>query len=221
MNINQVCSQRKVKTGRFYWNKIFIFAKNYPTLHMPTTNEQESLQLFSSTYQKYYRRCVLYAKAYTFDSSVAEDLATDSMITFWQCLKEQRQIEEVLPFLFSIVRNKVLHYLRHEQVKLQVHQSLETDEARELQLRISTLEACNPQDLYSSEIKKIINHTLEQMDAKTRKIFIYSRFEGKSNKEIAESMNISVKTVDYHISKALQALRVHLTDYLHILILLF
>lgn len=188
---------------------------------MSVTNEQESLQIFSTAYQKYYRRCVLYAQAYTFDYSIAEDLATDSMLTFWQCLKEQRQIEEILPFLFSIVRNKILHYLRHEQIKLQVHQSLETDEARELQLRISTLEACNPQDLYSREIKKIINHTLEQMDTKTRKIFTYSRFEGKSNKEIAEYMNISVKTVDYHISKALQALRIHLTDYLHVLIFFF
>lgn len=61
---------------------------------------------------------------------------------------------------------------------------------------------------------KIIHQTLAQLPEQTRKVFIMSRFYDKSNKEIAEKLGISVKGVEYHISKALKFLRVALKDYL-------
>ncbi len=54
-----------------------------------------------------------------------------------------------------------------------------------------------------------------------RRIFIMSRFENKSGKEIADILGITVKGVDYHMGKALKALRISLKDYLPILYFLF
>ena len=59
------------------------------------------------------------------------------------------------------------------------------------------------------------------MPPQTREEFMMSRFQNKSNKEIAESMNISVKSVEYHITKTLKVLRVALKDYLPIFFFLF
>ena len=59
------------------------------------------------------------------------------------------------------------------------------------------------------------------MPPQTREVFMMSRFQNKSNKEIAESMNISVKSVEYHITKTLKVLRVALKDYLPIFFFLF
>ena len=52
------------------------------------------------------------------------------------------------------------------------------------------------------------------MPLQTKRVFMMSRFEQKSGKEIAEALGITVKGVDYHIAKALKALRISLKDYL-------
>ena len=60
--------------------------------------------------------------------------------------------------------------------------------------------------------------TLNQLPKQTQKVFIMSRFENKSGKEIAQILGISVKGVDYHMNKALKELRIALKDYLPVLI---
>lgn len=85
---------------------------------------------------------------------------------------------------------------------------------RELDIRISTLEACNPEDIFSTEVQQIITDTLALLPEQTRRVFEMSRFENKTNREIAEELQITVKGVEYHITKALKPLRVSLKDYL-------
>lgn len=92
---------------------------------------------------------------------------------------------------------------------------------RELSIRISTLEGCNPEEIFSTEIQTILNHTLEELPEQTRNVFRMSRFEQKSGKEIAQTLGITVKGVDYHIAKALKALRISLKDYLPLFYFLF
>jgi RNA polymerase sigma-70 factor (ECF subfamily) len=90
-----------------------------------------------------------------------------------------------------------------------------------LDIRISTLEACNPDNIFSEEIRAILAKTLQELPPQTRKVFMMSRYEQMSGKEIAEALNITVKGVDYHIAKALKALRISLKDYLPLFYFLF
>jgi RNA polymerase sigma-70 factor (ECF subfamily) len=83
-----------------------------------------------------------------------------------------------------------------------------------LQTKISTLEACDPDFLFSEEIQKIIDSTLNQLPKKTRQIFQMSRIEGLPYNVIAVKMNLSQKSIEYHISKALDVLRESLKDFL-------
>ena len=85
---------------------------------------------------------------------------------------------------------------------------------RELNLRISTLEACNPNMIFDSEIQHIVNKTLEGLPQQSRNIFILSRYQNTSNKMIAEKLGISVKSVEFHITKVLKVLRLEWKDYL-------
>ena len=71
-----------------------------------------------------------------------------------------------------------------------------------LRTRISTLEACNPEELFSEEARRLVNETLDRLPEKTRAIFIRSRFDGKSYKEIAAEMDVTVKSVEFEVSKA-------------------
>jgi len=168
---------------------------------------------FNIFYKRYYRKCYLFAKSYVHDDWVAEDIASESLIKLWETAK-LREIEHPQAFLFSILKNKSLDYLKHETTKQEVLSALSADGQRELAIRISTLEACDPDQLFSTEIQEIIQSTLNALPEQTRKIFMMSRFENLSRKEIADALGITKKGVEYHIGKALKSLQVDLKDYL-------
>ena len=91
----------------------------------------------------------------------------------------------------------------------------------ELSTRIATLEDFEPASVFTSEILEIVRKTLDSLPEQTRRIFVMSRYENKSHKEIAETVGITVKGVEFHITKATKVLRLTLQDYLPASILFF
>ena len=168
---------------------------------------------FNEKYTSYYKKSFFFAKSYVHDDLAAEDIASESLIKLWEKLKTEK-IDYIEPLLLTILKNKALDYLKHEEVKRTAFESMVDWHQQELSIRISTLESCDPNEIFSDEVESIIRETLKLIPEQTRQIFLLSRFENKSNKEIAELMGISVKGVEYHISKALKALRITLKDYL-------
>lgn len=169
---------------------------------------------FEEDFSRYYRRSVLFAKSYLFDGTVAESIAAEAMSVYWERRAAGEEIRMVLPFLFSVIRNKALQYLRNEAVKSRAHDEMGIRAKEEINFRIETLEACDPHTLFAGDIQKILRDTLDTLGEKTDRAFELSRFQGKTNREIAEIMGITEKAVEYHISKALKALRAALKDYL-------
>jgi RNA polymerase sigma-70 factor (ECF subfamily) len=92
---------------------------------------------------------------------------------------------------------------------------------RELNTRISTLEACDPEKIYSQEVMEILETTLKSLPKKSREIFKMSRYRNMSRSEIAMKLNMTTKGVEYHLSKVLKALRVSLKDYLPLFYFMF
>lgn len=168
---------------------------------------------FNEIYTSYYKKSFFFAKSYVHDDLAAEDIASESLIKLWEKLKAEN-IDYIEPLLLTILKNKALDYLKHEEVKRTAFESMVDWQQQELSIRISTLESCDPNEIFSDEVESIIRETLKALSDQTRQAFLLSRFENKSNKEIAEQMGISIKGVEYHISKALKALRITLKDYL-------
>lgn len=175
---------------------------------------QSGIRFLGDDFNRYYQRCVLFAKSYTCDSAQAECLAAEAMAVLWEKTAAGEQVEFVLPFLFSVIRNKALHYLRRESLKYQLRESIESDAAREIEFRINMLEACDPHTLYAEDVQTILHKSLESLGRQTRRVFMLSRFEGLSNRQIAQELGISEKSVEYHVTKALKRLRNDLKDYL-------
>lgn len=175
---------------------------------------------FNKIYQTYYRKSYLYAKSYVHDDLVAEDIASEALIKLWEKMKES-PIDYIEPLLVTILKNKSLDYLKHLEIERHTFDKMADWEKKEIAIRISSLEACEPYEIFSGEIQQIVSRTLQGLSEQTRKIFILSRFENKSNKEVALQMNISVKAVEYHISKAIKSLRIALKDYLPLFYFLF
>lgn len=180
-------------------------------IDMPTSNVIGNS--FNEIYTSYYKKSFFFVKSYVHDDLAAEDIASESLIKLWEKLKTE-EIDYVEPLLLTILKNKALDYLKHEEVKRNALESMADWHLQELTVRISSLESCDPNEIFSHEVEKIIRETLNSLSEQTRQAFLLSRFEHKSNKEIAELMGVSVKGVEYHITKALKALRISLKDYL-------
>lgn len=186
---------------------------------MATMNKDE-FTVFSSSdeYRRCCRQCVMFAKSYTYDTAQAECMAEEAMVILWKRMQKGERIERLMPFLFTTVRNLALNYLKHKQVDIRAREGMGSDHDREIQLRLCSLNECDPSELYQADIREIIDDTLSQLGERTETIFRLSRFEGMINREIAAELGISEKTVEYHISKALKELRVSLGDYLPMLL---
>ena len=78
-----------------------------------------------------------------------------------------------------------------------------------------TYESCAvPEELFTAEAQEIVNKTLATLPEQTRRIFIMSRYENKPYKEIAETLGMTTKGVEYHITQALKKLHINLKDYI-------
>jgi RNA polymerase sigma-70 factor (ECF subfamily) len=147
------------------------------------------------------------------DELVAEDLVSDALIKFWEQIR-RNTVNHPEVFLLTILKNKAMDYLKHEAIKEEVFLELKNIHQEELNMRISMLESCDPEDIFTAEIQQILQETLSRFPEQTRQIFEMSRFENQSNKEIAAALGLTVKSIEYHITKVLKALRVSLKDYL-------
>ena len=182
-----------------------------------TDNSTSCNMTFDTIYSEYYQRCFLFAKSYLHDEALSKDVASEAMITLWTMMKTE-EVKNIKSFLMTVVKNHSLNHLRNEQLRMEVRESILNDDLYELEFRIASLESSDPNKLFSKEITAIVRNTLNELPEKTRKAFIMSRYQNKSVKEIAEALDITVKGADYHISKALKALRTNLKDYLYILL---
>ena len=84
----------------------------------------------------------------------------------------------------------------------------------ELSTRIASLEDFEPSDLFTDEIRHLVARALAALPEQTRRVFLMSRRENLSHREIAERLGITVKGVEFHITKANKQLRALLKDYL-------
>ena len=180
----------------------------------------DSANSFNVIYTAYYRKSFLYVKSYVHDEMVAEDIVSESLIRLWKRMKI-RPVDQIQAYLFTILKNSSLDYLKHEAVERKAYLNLYEHLNHELEIRISVLQSSEPNEIFSVEIKQIIQETIESLPEKSRKIFVLSRFENKTNKEIARIFNISVKGVDYHIFHVIKELRVSLKDYLPLYLYFF
>ena len=117
-------------------------------------------------------------------------------------------------YILTSVKNKCLNHLRNTQYQENVLKQMSEYSIWERNMRINTLEACDPDEMYSEELQELLDKALSMMPEKTLAVFMASRFQDKTYKQIAEEMELSTKVVEFHISKALKILRKYLKDYL-------
>ncbi|GKG72000.1 RNA polymerase sigma-70 factor [Parabacteroides sp. AM58-2XD] len=182
--------------------------------------QQTESSLFSTLFGQFKEPFILFANSYVRDMAAAEDIYMEAIIQYWEKRKELPADTNIPGYILTTVKNKSLNHLRHQVIRTDVEDQLYDHRQRELNFRISSLESCDPSDLFTVEVKEIIRKTLNELPEQTRAIFFKSRYESKTNREIAAELEVSIKTVEFHISKALKLFRSRLKDYLPVLLVL-
>lgn len=169
------------------------------------------LKDFNQFFVDYQERLIHFATAYVRNEAVAEDCVIESMTSLWLKRDTLSEQQNLLSWVLTVIKNKCIDYLRKEQKNLHIDNS---DSSWEMKERLAGLESFRPDEIFTQEIRDIIDRTLESLPSQTRQIFVLSVYENKKHSEIAQVMHLSVAGVEYHIYKAKDALRVALRDYL-------
>jgi len=159
---------------------------------------------FEFLFRSSYSALVKYAKRLIKDNDNAEEIVQDLFFRLWQN-KEKIKIESSLNgYLFRSVHNKCLHFIQHQKVVTKYSEEVlrKTDDYPE-----------NPSEiLQHKELQERIAGILERLPERCGKIFCMNRFDGFKYAEIAEKLEISVKTVEADMSKALKEFRKELKE---------
>lgn len=161
---------------------------------------------FEKLFRDWYVRLCLYAEAIVRDRDMAEDLVQNMFCLLWEKRNVVHVRESVKSYLYRSVYNAALNALKHEKVKLAFFEFLQKQEAKN--------EENNEYFLDGEEqnfITKEIDRAIDNLPGQCREIFILSRFAGKKNQEIAENLNISVRTVETQLYRAMKHLKEDLT----------
>ncbi len=176
---------------------------------------------FEKIYSQYYARFVIIARRYVRDVAVAEDLVMESFASFWEN-RERIASETNLPaYIATSVRNNCLNWLNAQALHLAKQQDIHSHQSRLVAAGIRSLSACDPQRLFSDEIRAIVEREMRAMPQVTRQVFELSRFYGKTYDEIAEILGISRRRVTSEMQRALALMRGALKDYLPASLLLW
>ncbi|MEG2228239.1 MAG: RNA polymerase sigma-70 factor [Odoribacter sp.] len=174
------------------------------------------ISYFEYLYKTYFRKSVFYATQYLRDEEEAREVAQETFITLWEKRGEINNELSIQAYILTITRNKCLNLLRKKIATRKYADTLEARENRENYKALSD-ESANP--LHLKELEQLIQETMIEMPEKMKTVFRMNRDEELTYPEIAERLGVSVKTVEYRISKALLLFREKLKDYLPLFLL--
>lgn len=173
---------------------------------------------FTYFYDKYFKRIQSFSVQFIYDQDEAENLAQEAFLHLWQNKESVDAINGIPSFLYTYAKSKCLNLIRHHKVKDKFKNDLLNQKEKELNIEV--LNSIAFDTLHLTELERIINESINDLPPKTREVFIKKRFENKKNAEIAEEMQVTLKAVEAHMTKALKILKTKLSDYLFLLFVL-
>ena len=163
-------------------------------------------------FKDYYQPLCRYANSYLGDPDDAEEVVQNCFIKLWE-KREQILIQSsVKSYLYQIIRNACLNEIKHQKVKRNYGEMISQEGEQ--------LGESSDQSTLKSELEEKIAIALQTLPQQCRLIFTMSRFEELKYQEIADQLNLSIKTVENQMGKALKLMRTQLQEYLPLIILI-
>lgn len=158
---------------------------------------------FKDTYNDYFEIICRFLNYYTRDYQTIEEVVQDVFVTLWEEY-EGKDIQYIKTFLYNSARNRMLNYLRDKE-----NHTVLLEKWARIELEKSKAVDCVDRELFY----RLLQAAVESLPEKCREIFVLSREEQLSYKEIARVKEISVKTVENQMGIALKKIREYLISH--------
>ena len=163
------------------------------------TGEKDALE---DLFRLYYNSLCGYAFTFMKEQAASEEIVQDLFCKLWE-KRAMLEVTSLKSYLFRAVRNACMNQLKHIEVR----------ELHKIETNVDDIDSVTPEILIESgEVEARIQKAITELPVERQKIFRMSRFEEMKYKEIAEELNLSVKTVENQMGKALKSLRIELAD---------
>lgn len=163
-------------------------------------------KVFEQIVREYWPRMFKFALIYTQNNEISQELVQDTFLVLWNNRAILKDNTNLITYLMVVLRNKCLNFLEQARIRQLYIEEID-DETIYQRANLYVLQDEASQIVESEDLHKAIERALSKLPEKTREVFMLSRYDGLKNQQIAETKNISQKTVEYHISKALQILK--------------
>ena len=184
--------------------------------HNKNTNS-EGRDRFLQYFQELYPKLMAISCRFV-DEDVARDMVQDAFVALWEQKEEVRYIPT---FLYKTVQNNCLNYIKHNHVVSDYAEKVRIAESRIQFLNERTDENDVFKHIEYLDIRSKIEAELNKLPPRTAEAFRLYYFEELSAKEVAEVMNISYRTVEVHVQKALSSLKDELRNLAFLLSFIF
>ena len=167
-------------------------------------------KIFEQIFHTYYEKLVRFCYYRMGVQEDAEEIVQDIFVKLWIKRNELDIHISLNSYLYRTALNRIINYQEHQKIKLTHRENVINSNQIDTSHRF----------IYSErEIKQLSAMAVSSMPKRRREVFELSREGGLSYKEIANKLDISVKTVEAHLSAALDHMRFHLRDYLSVFIM--
>jgi RNA polymerase sigma-70 factor (family 1) len=172
-------------------------------LFLKKTFEENPSKGLELLFRRFYKPLCSHAVRFVYSRQIAEDLVSEVFFQFYRTKSYQNISSSYTSYLFRAVRNECFTHLRREFGKTD---SIELTTENTISIQQQQPDA----EIHYNHLFLKVNEVIGQLPMQCRRVFLMSRFESKKYHEIANELNISPKTVEVHISKALKHLRIAL-----------
>ena len=162
--------------------------------------------MFAEIFSVYYKDMVMFAFSFTHEREDSEEIVQDVFVKLWEDHEKINISTSIKSYLLKSIQNKCIDWLRHK--KIVNNHSIYIFENSPI------YENYTDNYILSSELEVLIERAIDSLPEKVKETFKMSRFEGFKYHEIANKLNVSLRTIEVRISKALEVLRERLIDFL-------
>jgi RNA polymerase sigma-70 factor (ECF subfamily) len=164
-------------------------------------NEDKDFEHFFRSLVDYYcNRVIRFISLFVSDSLSCEELASDVFISLWTNRSTLADITDMDRYIFVIAKNKALNHLRRKQDEFVSLDALSID--------VFHHSETTPESIYiSKETARALNDAINQLPHRTKMAFLLVREHGKTYREAAELLSVSVKTIEKQVASAVATLK--------------
>ncbi len=171
----------------------------------------DDLPAFEEVYKRYWKN--LYAAAYKRlkDTDEAEEIVQELFTALWIKRRDLQINALLLNYLHTAVSNRIIDHYRKILTRQKHQQALD----------YTDYDNTTQETIFFNDLQQSVDAELNNLPPKCRSVYELSRKEFKSNKQIAQSLGISEKTVENHLTKAIRILRLNIGNYAPVIFMLF